>query len=81
MGPEYFWWGGMWIFPFIMITVVIIVLYLIFGRGGFRPPWPDREKYSDRKVDSETALDILKKRFAKGEITEEEFERMKKIIL
>ncbi|GMQ79874.1 MAG: SHOCT domain-containing protein [Thermodesulfobacteriota bacterium] len=80
MGPGYFWWGGMWIFPIIMITVMIIVLYLIFGRGGFRLPWQDHENYSGRKEDSETALDILKKRYAKGEITKEEFEEMKRTI-
>lgn len=80
MGPGYFWWGGMWIFPTIMITIMIIVLYLIFGRGGFRPPWQNHENYFDRKKTPETALDILKTRYAKGEITKEEFEQMKKTI-
>jgi len=43
MGPEHFWWGGWWIFPIIMplvmIVVVVAMLYFVFGRGGFRPPW------------------------------------------
>jgi putative membrane protein len=74
MGPEHFWWGGMWIFPMtffiIMLFVCLVVVYLIFGRGGYRPPWQDRG--------SETALEILKKRYAKGEINKEEFEQIKK---
>lgn len=81
MRPEYFFWGGMWIFPIIMTTIALIVIYFIFGRRGFRTPWQGHENYYNRKMDFETALDILKKRYAKGEITEEEFERMKKTIL
>ena len=81
MGPGYCWWGGMWIFPIIMITVMIIVLYVFFRCGGFRPPWQDHESYSGRKNNPETALDILKKRYAKGEIAREEFEKIKKDII
>ncbi len=80
MGPGYFWWGGMWIFPVIMFTVMIVVLYLIFVRGGFRPPWRDHGNYSSGGKGTETALDILKKRYATGEISKEEFEQMKKDI-
>ena len=64
------WWGGMWIFPLIMFTIMLVVIYLVFGRGGWRPPW-----YGAR---FETPMDILKKRYARGEISKEEFERTKK---
>lgn len=78
---EHFWWGGWWMFPMVMpiifLMVAIIVLYLIFGRRGFRPPWWDQ--YQGKETES--AMDILKKRYAKGEITKEEFERMKKDLL
>ncbi|MBL3529678.1 MAG: SHOCT domain-containing protein [gamma proteobacterium endosymbiont of Lamellibrachia anaximandri] len=77
MGPEYYWMGGMWIFPFIGIIVMLVVVYLIFGRGTFRPPWHD----SKQSGDSQSALDILKERYAKGEITKEEFQQMKREIM
>lgn len=80
MGPEYYWWHGMWFFPMIFpilgFTVMLVVVYLIFGRG-FRPPWQD---YKGRDQ-SDGALDILKKRYAKGEITKDEFEQIKKDLL
>ena len=80
MGPENFGGSGMWIFPIIMMLIMLFVVSRIFGRGGgFKPPWSQE---SDRRhiegTSSESALDILKKRYAKGEITKEEFEEMKK---
>ena len=71
-GPGHFLEGGMFIFPLIMLVVVLIIVYMIFGRGDFHPPWQDSGR------DSETALDILKKRYARSEISKEEFEQMKK---
>lgn len=83
MGPEY-WMHGMWgfpvVMPIVMLVVLLLLVYLIFGQGRSRQPWQDRGHYEDRPG-SETALDIVKKRYAKGEITKEEFEQMKKDIL
>lgn len=83
MGPEYFGWHGWWMFPVIMplvmVVVLVIVLYFVFGRGGHRPPWwSDPDRPSSRHKDTETAMEILRKRYAKGEITREEFEQVKK---
>ncbi len=80
-GPGYFWWGGMWIFPIIMLIVMVVVVFLIFGHSNFRPPWHGYDRFFGDQGGSETALEILKKRYAKGEITKEEFEQMKKDIL
>jgi len=63
-------------FPILGFTVMLIVVYLIFGRG-IRPPWRDHDGGSQ----SDGAMEILRKRYAKGEITKEEFEQMKKDLL
>jgi putative membrane protein len=64
-----------------MVVVLVVVLHFVFGRGGIRPPWwNDPDKPSIRPKNSETALEILKKRYAKGEITREEYEQVKRDI-
>lgn len=84
MMPDHFYWGGWWVFPIIMPIIMLVValsfLYFLFGRAGFRPPWSgdsDRDA-SHGRGESESPMEILKKRYAKGEITKDEFERIKK---
>ena len=85
MGPEQtMWWpgAGMWIFPMIMFAVIMVVVFLFAGRRwGCWPPWSDRGRFYGKGGASESALDILKERYARGEITKDEFEQMKKDIL
>jgi hypothetical protein len=45
--------------------------HLFFSRGRNRDPWSGQPP-------PESALEIPKKRYAKGEITKEEFDRIKK---
>ncbi len=80
MGPEqHIWWGGWWIFPIIMCIIMMIFFFLMSRRRGFRPPWmQDSDRHPRESTDSETPSEILKKRYAKGEITKEEFDQMKK---
>ena len=63
-------WWWMWIVWIAGFFILVLVIYLlVYGlRNEGRPPQPPPE----------TPLDILKKRYAKGEITREEYERMKR---
>jgi putative membrane protein len=56
----------------IILVVLIIIGAIYFLKGGVASP---RSRGSE-----ETALDILKKRLAKGEISKTEFDEMKKHI-
>ena len=82
MGRDY-WWGPMgdhmWFSPMIMpilfLLALVLILYFFFGKGGTRPPGEAPGQGGD------SALDILKKRYARGEITKEEYEQIKKDLL
>jgi putative membrane protein len=86
MGQHYGWmhdmmgWGA-WMIPWGWILIVILVVILIYalaGQGRQRPSEPSRGLHAEEKQPFETPLDILKKRYARGEISREEFEQMKK---
>ena len=63
--------GNIWFGWFIWILIISLVLILIWNTTRERDKYIPFEK-------NETALDILKKRYAKGEITKDQFEQMKK---
>ncbi|MCF6267667.1 MAG: SHOCT domain-containing protein [Desulfuromusa sp.] len=73
MGSGYMWSNGMGYFPIIMpimmVVVFVVVIYFLFGRGSCSLSRDERE---------EGALDIAKKRYARGEINQEEFEVLRK---
>ncbi|SMG23032.1 putative membrane protein [Marivirga sericea] len=53
------------------------VIWVIFMIWIFATPWD----IPGQKTKKETPLDLLKKRYAKGEISKEEYEDIKKTLL
>lgn len=63
------WFGGgfMWLFWILLIVIVVWAVKAMAGGGSGNPPSHE-----------ESPMEILKKRYARGEIDEEEFERRRK---
>ena len=66
-------------FPIIIVVLLVIIALVFFSKTG-RTPSCWKSGGVDGKNNNETALDLLKKRYASGEITKEEFEEIKKDI-
>jgi len=62
--------GFMWI-----ILIIIIIAVILLAKGYFSPA----KRESEPKVES--ALDVLKERYARGEISKEEFEEKKRDLI
>jgi uncharacterized membrane protein len=82
-GVHFLWLAGMGVMSIIVIGVVLLVYFLVRGSSGptqgmappgpvFPPPPPPDP--------SESPEDILARRFAKGEITAEEFQKARDLL-
>jgi len=69
-GNHWMFGGWMWIF---WIAVLVGLVFLI--------KWIVQQSSSGETKEKEDALEILKKRYARGEIDQEEFEQKKKDLL
>ena len=72
-----YWWGGYWPMPWMFFGPVMVIVFVIICiammsfmmRGGMRP----RSRRQD-------ALDILKERFARGEIDQDEYQKRRRLL-
>ena len=73
-------WGGWFMGPVMMliliVAVVVVVIWIVRQLGGNASQHPNDQYGSPAK----TPLDILKERFAKGEIDRGEFDERRKVL-
>ncbi len=62
-------WGGMFMVGIVGLILVLAVFYLVFQHP--RSSTEQRDRVSD------TPFEVLQKRYARGEISREEYQRMK----
>ena len=75
-GPWHMWggWGFGWIFPVLMIVFMIALCAFFMMRMHWGHDRPEADHTS-------SALRLLSERYAKGEISKEEFEEKRTILL
>ncbi len=74
MDPNYWWghgFGFMWIFPLLFLAVFLFFMRSMFGWGSGG---------GSSRTQSDNAHEIIDRRFAKGEISKDEYEDMKKTL-
>jgi|UniRef100_A0A7C5EUD8 putative membrane protein len=83
MGPMYwcwwkpgnFFWGWPFCFPFLILVLLICLFFFLRRRER---PGPASDTGGARGTAEVSPLDLVKHRYAKGEISRAEFETLKK---
>ncbi len=66
--------GG--IFGILIIVILVWAVIQFTGKNSSNNPFSSNQPHS--QSGEETSLEILKKRYARGEVTKEEFDKMKR---
>lgn len=72
---QMFWGYGGWLHPMMIVFAIILIVFFFNRRGAYHhcaPEWVPGMK------SRASALDILDRRYANGEIPQEEYFRVKK---
>ena len=79
--PFYQWYPWVHLAAMAIMFVVIIVLFLVFWRKYNRRPLQQGQPMSQSQGATDPALAILQMRLAKGEISSEEYQKIKADLL
>ncbi|MEX0805766.1 MAG: SHOCT domain-containing protein [Candidatus Binatia bacterium] len=71
---------GMMIWGLLGVLFGLLVLFLFVLAAAYGVKWVWGQRPSSTTGSDESALDLLKKRYARGEIGKEEFERIRREI-
>jgi len=71
-GYMNYWSGGAIVFLILLLGLLGVVVYFILNQKKMGKNY--------RKYENETVIDILKERYAKGEITKKQFDDIKKAL-
>ena len=72
MFHGWMWGGGMWFGWIFWLVIIGVIVWLVMNQSG------RNRNQNQVNPHQESHLDILKKRYARGEINKEQFEQMKK---
>jgi putative membrane protein len=71
---------GMMVWGLLSMLLGLVILFLFILAAAYGVKWVWGQKSLTMNGRGESASDLLKKRYAKGEISREEFERIKREI-
>ena len=73
------WWNGNWPMPGLFGPLMMVMVFALCGAVMFFIMHGMMSSHENRSKDR-TALDILKERFARGEITQTEYDERRRLL-
>jgi putative membrane protein len=79
-GPHMMWWGGTWSSALFGILFMLLFFLTLMATALVLARWVGWSLPTRPLTPGQTPLDILKDRFARGEIDKEEYEERRRVL-